>query len=1220
MDILKSSDRHRFLKVWLIAIACQTGQLLSDVENTYHHSYQTSNHENGWDDFQYNGSYPEGISHEQVQTLIYPDHDSRYLSPEPFYYTPHDQQYSHQPQNGQWPAFSNNEWEHSTSSSTQLPFDKSVWQAFDAPQPEKEHQVPLNASSLVQDTDSAQFSPFPRPLQPGSDQHNFITFDSNSKEPSDLNGIEKKEVNPEKNSPYTLSEGKGNIKVKKRPEAVSASRRLEEVLRQPEEVIGKAIDDDSMIGMIDDIEPPPHHDEPHSPLPLKEKEALTSEKSPTVDPSTPSTFEEEESTQEEEAPPEEKSSRLDKNSTDQVIAQTSQNPQAPGLPNLAMPPSMQLPEKTNVTPLTRSPTIITPTTPSTEPAAVNPPAPSKTLKEISINFNNVSMVEYIRFISRISNKNFIFDDEDLQFNVTIVSEEPTTVSNLMAALLQELRIRDLSLIEQGNNIIIHRNPRVRSPARIVTDDNKIIASHESELVTRVFRLNTLDPVKASEIIRPLLSEDALIEVLRDTNNLIITDLVSNVNKIAQLIATLDAPNSGVTIGQYVVRNAFVDSLVDLSNKILQPIAQGNPFVLVPHPVSNSIFIVSNSFIVEKALAILQNLDLNEGRTKILSLENLQPAYEALQPSYPSGTTPGVGGTIPGRGGLNPGYPGGTQGIGPGGAGTGAGGAGGGQGAAGNGGFGTGGAPGRFGTGGAAGEFAPDGLPNEFGIGGVGQGGYGPNGQFNNAESVPSSFPFGELSVEGRLTPPVILPPASIFHPGGIGTEGKPSAIFDETRSFLPGGIGSSSRWSRELPVGHIERTLFFIYKLRYRKGDNIEIALRKIGNSLQLTGTANADLISAINSSQWIESSNALIFTGTAIALEKVRELILEVDIPLRQVFIEMLILDTTIQDSLSYSVDWINRFGGGTTTGEQGFLEAAPGNIASTNQFVSASETIFDAGSAVANTLASPFPVATGFLNSGGFAAGVIGTHLTHNGTQFSSIGALVRAIHSDTKADIVLNPKIITEDNNPAEIFVGGTDRYKTQSITNDLGSLVTNNFQFIDVGTTLRVTPLIGNNGIITLEIVQETTNEAGTANTGGNNQDVNLVPVLTKTRTVTKIHVPNGFFVVLSGMIKDNEVRSYSRIPCLGGIPILGAFGKAQSCVDSKRNLMLFIRPLIIESDNDFEDITKRQQDVYREKSKFRRSWNYEVDEALNFANIKYTDPDDMDRCCSEREQP
>src|ERR1700733_3138114 len=80
--------------------------------------------------------------------------------------------------------------------------------------------------------------------------------------------------------------------------------------------------------------------------------------------------------------------------------------------------------------------------------AADPPLNPQAEKTVLINFNNVSMIEYIRFISRITNRNFIFDESDLQFNVTIVSEEPATIDNIMTALLQELRIRDLSLIEE----------------------------------------------------------------------------------------------------------------------------------------------------------------------------------------------------------------------------------------------------------------------------------------------------------------------------------------------------------------------------------------------------------------------------------------------------------------------------------------------------------------------------------------------------------------------------------------------------------------------------------------------------------------------------------------------------------------------------------------------------------------------------------------------------
>lgn len=858
----------------------------------------------------------------------------------------------------------------------------------------------------------------------------------------------------------------------------------------------------------------------------------------------------------------------------------------------------------------------------------------RSVKDISLSFNNVPIIEFIRYISHIAKRNFVFDDEDLQFNITVISEEMESIDNLMSALLQELQIRDLSLIEQANNVIIHRNPRVRAPARIVSGGTEQISGADSELVTRIFRLRTLDPVKASEIIRPILSADAFVEVLRDTNKLIITDLVANVNKIAQLIGTLDAPNSGVQIGQYVVRNAFVDSLVELATKILQPIAQGNPFILVPHATSNSIYVVSNEFIVQKTLAILENLDKNEGKTKILSLEKLGagkvPAVTSqgafgrggarattgvapgvvgsegvipLQPQAVTGAVPGQPGSVP-----IPGQPGGgpIPGL----------------------------LPGmREGRIGPEGQWiGPEGQilrPEEFGPEGQRLYPYGGEGEPGELRNIPPGYyPSGTIQSEGRLMTArgeQLMPggesgfpyagvgpggevgsqgyfregPAQAFPYGSIGSAGQPMGMLEEGRDFLPGGISSAPRWVRGLPTGHITQERFFIYKLRYRKGDQIEVALRKIANSLLVTGTAHPELIAAINSSQWIQSSNSLMFTGTVRALDKIKELLAEVDAPLRQVFIEMLVLETDIIDSLTLGVEWITSFGGGGTNGAQAFQ----------------TDSLLGQALSVTNPNILPFTLpqfSPAALPLPGYAGAIIGTHLTHNGTRFSTIGALVQAVHTDTKINILLNPKIITEDNNPAEIFVGTVDRYKTQSITTNTNALVTNNFQFLDVGTTLRVTPLIGNNGLITLDIIEERSTPNPLANEVPTNNvnDFGLVPVISKDRTVTRVHVPDGFFVVLSGLIFDQEQRTVQQVPCLGGIPILGGLCKQKVNSDTKQNIMLFIRPVILDTDDDLEDVTKRQQDVWCEKGKFRRSWNYELDETLDQFNIRPVDPDDI----------
>jgi len=851
-----------------------------------------------------------------------------------------------------------------------------------------------------------------------------------------------------------------------------------------------------------------------------------------------------------------------------------------------------------------------------------------------INFSNVSMIEYIRFISKVTNKNFVFEEEDLQFNVTIVSEKPTSVFNLMTALLQELRIRDLSLIEQGNSIIIHRNPRIRAPGSIVTAQSSA-SPRDTQIVTRVFRLNTLDPLKVTEIIKPLLSDDALVDVLRDSNNLIITDLLANVDKIAQLIDSLDAPNSGITVGQYVVRNGFADSLVELASKIILPIAQGNPFVLVPHASLNSIYIVSNPFIVDKALAILQNLDSNDGKTKVFSLDKLQHSGSSSAPAidantgkfYPQVYDPNTGKYSPLYDDPNTGSPPlqsydsltnkyypqaydpntdkyypqfydlttnsfypliydptankliphsydperGTYrpliydaSLGK-----------------------------YFPPSNNVGSNEPKGIFRQLQSYDPNTGKYSP--QNYNTRTGGFSPEAGSISDSSEARPIERIPTKpEEFFPGSIGL--GPS-VLNEMSEFLPGGISAASRIAKDLPVGHIARTVFFIYKLKYRRGDQIETSIRKIALSLMTTGLSNIDLVSAINSVQWIESSNSLIFTGTVHALEKIKDLILEIDIPLNQVYIEMLILDTTLEDSLTYGVDWGILFGGGNTAGGESFIPGSGSNVLDTLK---------------ANV--GSIPNAKPLLSGEGFNLGIIGKHLTHHGAHFSTISALVKALHTSDKAHIVLNPRILTEDNVTAEIFVGETDRYKTQSISNDQGRVITNNFQFIDVGTTLRVTPLIGNNGIITLDIIEEVTSPAPTANTTpdlSSRTDVNLVPVLFKNRSTTRIHIPNGFFVVMSGLIDTRDSIFKNEIPCLGMIPILGGGAKFKRKNDRKRNLMIFIRPVIVNTECEIEEITKRQQDVYRDKGRSLRAWNYEIDEALDFFNIKPNDPDEVD---------
>src|SRR5690606_16005759 len=122
----------------------------------------------------------------------------------------------------------------------------------------------------------------------------------------------------------------------------------------------------------------------------------------------------------------------------------------------------------------------------------------------TINYNTVSIIEYIKFASKICNMNFIFSEDELQFTVTVVSDAPITPQNVMATLLQTLRIHGLSLLEQDNSLVIHKNQGVRQPASLALD-----GFSKSPIVTRVFRLKNANPSSIAAIIRPMISDEAL---------------------------------------------------------------------------------------------------------------------------------------------------------------------------------------------------------------------------------------------------------------------------------------------------------------------------------------------------------------------------------------------------------------------------------------------------------------------------------------------------------------------------------------------------------------------------------------------------------------------------------------------------------------------------------------------------------------------------------------
>ncbi len=350
--------------------------------------------------------------------------------------------------------------------------------------------------------------------------------------------------------------------------------------------------------------------------------------------------------------------------------------------------------------------------------------------------------------------------------------------------------------------------------------------------------------------------------------------------------------------------------------------------------------------------------------------------------------------------------------------------------------------------------------------------------------------------------------------------------------------------------------------------------MRQVAASLGKGATSPTALVDAINSLQWIEITNSMLCTGKQEVLVKLRDLIQNLDVPLRQVFIEVLVIETNLNNQQNFGLMW----GGQVKYLNKTILQSGNFPLTSTS------------GS---QTPASGFPVNlqgisgtnapsnTSIPFSTGFDLGVIGDIIMHKGQSFISMGSLLNAIQVDTDSTIVLNPKIITQDNRQSTVFVGQNIPYTGAIVTNQTSNtLTTSNIEYRDVGVSLTITPILGDNDIITMDIVQDISQVTNTSNV--TTSTTQLTGIQTNhTHMETRVHVPNNHFVALSGMINDTKNHYRTAIPCLGGLPVIGALFSENDRNNTKNSVIIFVRPQIINSYKDYKGITEHQEWLYKD---------------------------------------
>ena len=360
------------------------------------------------------------------------------------------------------------------------------------------------------------------------------------------------------------------------------------------------------------------------------------------------------------------------------------------------------------------------------------------------------------------------------------------------------------------------------------------------------------------------------------------------------------------------------------------------------------------------------------------------------------------------------------------------------------------------------------------------------------------------------------------------------------------------------PLPPEEPSEFFVYKLQYHQGSEIEEAIKKIAIDVQ---QQTPKLYSAIHSMQWVKATNSLLCSSDSETLESLKKLIASLDVPLKQVFIEVLVIETDVRKAQEFGLEWAL---GGKYMDKVGF---GMGNFAHHHGRPHFAETMRGMGAEVTPTGLGQIPIGSGF------DLGVIGDIIKHKGQSYFTLGSLVSALQLEGDSTIVLNQKIITQDNKNSTIFVGDNIPF-TGSVVQTIGQSqqTAANIEYRDIGVSLSITPMLGEGDVITLDIGEEITESLGDIHTPVNT--VNGIRT-TKTNMATHVHVPDKHFLVLSGMVRNAKSHHRTGIPCLGGLPVIGSLFSKTKEQDEKRNVIIFVRPHIIRNFEEFDKITESQ---------------------------------------------
>lgn len=364
------------------------------------------------------------------------------------------------------------------------------------------------------------------------------------------------------------------------------------------------------------------------------------------------------------------------------------------------------------------------------------------------------------------------------------------------------------------------------------------------------------------------------------------------------------------------------------------------------------------------------------------------------------------------------------------------------------------------------------------------------------------------------------------------------------------------------------RGLIHIFRLRNAKAQSVSSVLEKlVGESLEKKEQAEGASTSVSGGKSLAklqlfqvsadEETNSVVVLSSKEILPSVEKIIKELDRPMDQVYVEALIMETTLSNAKEFGVEWLlaGKGKGDSSFGNVGFMRSDSSLL-----------------SYAAPVIGQEDPGVPQFESlPGGFSLGVLGNIITFGGQKFANIGALVNFTKDVSKINILSTPQLMTLDHAEAEVFVGQEVPYAT-SEKFDANNNPVNTFEYRDVGIKLKVTPHINKEeNLIRLDLEQELKQVIAMSQ--------QLAPTTLNRYTKTSVQLMDGATIVISGLISNDTDKSRQGIPGLAAIPALGWLFKRETTSSTKTTILVFISARIIHTLDTARAITKAKQEAH-----------------------------------------